>query len=162
MLLRLVLKMLCENLAQNKLTASTLNFVMSLSFFFLSGLTMASEHLAGEPVFIGAMSCGTSTCHGARSESSVSNILRNEFNTWYENDPHSQSYKALTSPLGRQIGQNLGIEDTSSDTMCTNCHITPANGHEVSENFDPSEGVSCEGCHRSGKTECRALDGAAH
>jgi len=139
--------MLCENLAQNKMTDTMLKFAISLSLFFLNNLTIASEHLAGEPTFIGAMSCGTSTCHGARSESSVSNILRNEFNTWYENDPHSQSYKALTSPLGNQIGQNLGLEDTSSDPVCTSCHVTPTTGHKVSENFDQSEGVSCEGCH---------------
>jgi len=99
-----------------------------------------------EPAFIGGMSCGTSTCHGGRVESSYGNILRNEFNTWYDQDPHSQSYAALISPLGKQIGKNLRIDPTN-DSRCISCHVTPTQQYEVMDGFTHSEGVSCEGCH---------------
>ena len=80
--------------------------VFLIAILVLSGSCVNFAHAqsdTAEPAFIGGMSCGTSTCHGARVESSYGNILRNEFNTWYEQDPHSQSYAALTSPLETKL-----------------------------------------------------------
>ena len=133
---------------KNSQTAFSFN-VFLIAILVLSGSCVNFAHAQSdteEPAFIGGMSCGTSTCHGARVESSYGNILRNEFNTWYEQDPHSQSYTALTSPLGNQIGENLGIDPTN-DPKCISCHTTPTQQYEVMDGFTRSEGVSCEGCH---------------
>ena len=83
---------------------------IAILIVFLFSCTINVTHAdQEEPSFIGAMSCGTSTCHGARVESNYGNILRNEFTTWYEEDPHSQSYEALSSPLGQQIAKILEL-----------------------------------------------------
>ena len=120
---------------------------IAILIVFLFSCTINVTHAdQEEPSFIGAMSCGTSTCHGARVESNYGNILRNEFTTWYEEDPHSQSYDALSSPLGQQIAKNLGT-DAANDSRCISCHVTPTQEYEVMDGFTHSEGVSCEGCH---------------
>ena len=133
------------NIVQGEPKVSSTAIAILTVFLFSCTINVTHADLE-EPSFIGAMSCGTSTCHGARVESNYGNILRNEFTTWYEEDPHSQSYDALSSPLGQQIGKNLGT-DATKDSRCISCHVTPTQQYEVMDGFTHSEGVSCEGCH---------------
>ena len=60
--------------------------------------------------YIGSASCSSSNCHGAGSLQNKSNVRQNEFNTWFNHDPHATAYSALESSQGQQIANNLGFD----------------------------------------------------
>jgi len=86
---------------------------------------------------LGAGSCAAQACHGSHPE-------RMEYKTWKTKDRHSRAYESLEGPVGKRIGERLGIDPTKSE-MCLNCHGTT--GAELAPSFDPVDGVSCELCH---------------
>jgi hypothetical protein len=94
--------------------------------------------------FLGAASCANSSCHGGGGEK------QNQFLVWSLKDFHSQRPAAtLATARAKQIADVLEIKDPAADSRCTTCH---APLHEVQENlrgenFNVSEGVSCESCH---------------
>ena len=69
---------------------------------------------------------------------------------WSLKDFHSQRPAAtLTTARAKQIADALEIKNAAADERCTSCHAplnsVPANLR--GEDFDVSEGVSCESCH---------------
>jgi len=71
------------------------------------------------------------------------------FTLWFQNDPHVGAYAALFSPLGKQIGQRLGMADVSKEPRCVACHATtqvdaPWEGAQEDRRLF---GVGCESCH---------------
>ena len=100
--------------------------------------------------YIGSASCSSSNCHGAGSIQNQTNVRQNEFNTWFNHDPHANAYVALESTQGKQIANNLGLGDATKAQICLNCHTTNVPVSRQSGRFRASEGVSCEGCHGPG------------
>ena len=114
---------------------------LAAAIVFATGALRAAET---PPKFLGAASCANSSCHGGGGAS------QNQFLVWSLKDFHSQRPAAtLTTARAKQIGDALEIKDPTADARCTVCH---APLHEVpenlrGENFQISEGVSCESCH---------------
>jgi len=100
--------------------------------------------------YIGSASCSSSNCHGAGTVQNETNVRQNEFNTWYNHDPHANAYAALKSEQGKQIASNLGLGDSTKAQVCLNCHTTNVSEERQSSRFRASEGVSCEGSHGPG------------
>ncbi len=97
-----------------------------------------------EPKFLGAASCSSSGCHGGGGQNQNQNLV------WSLKDFHSQRpFATLTTARSKQIADALRIQDPVADHRCASCH---APLHEIppgrrGENFQVSEGVSCESCH---------------
>ncbi len=100
--------------------------------------------------YIGSASCSSSNCHGAGSLQNKSNVRQNEFNTWFNHDPHATAYSALESSQGQQIANNLGLGNATQAQVCLNCHTTNVSENRRAGRFRANEGVSCEGCHGPG------------
>ncbi len=100
--------------------------------------------------YIGSASCSSSNCHGAGVVKNQTNVRQNEFNTWFNHDPHADAYNALESEHGKQIAINLGLGDATKAQVCLNCHTTNVAEERQTSRFRSSEGVSCEGCHGPG------------
>ena len=104
----------------------------------------AARGADASPKFLGAASCANSSCHGGGGEK------QNQFLVWSLKDFHSQRpFATLATARAKQIADALEIKDPTADSRCTTCH---APLHEVpenlrGENFNVSEGVSCESCH---------------
>lgn len=107
----------------------------------------------GAAKFLGANSCASSSCHGGGG------AARNQFLVWSLKDFHSQRPPAtLTSARSKQIADALEIKDPTTDARCTVCHA-PLNSvpdNLRGENFNVSEGVSCESCHGAAENWIRS------
>ncbi len=106
--------------------------------------SQAAKHL-------GVPSCSQSTCHGSNITFADSNILRNEFRVWNENDPHARAYKTLLSADSQRIAKNLGIGSAESSDLCLGCHADNVPQEQRGDEFAIADGVSCEVCHGGGE-----------
>ena len=97
--------------------------------------------------FLGSSSCASSTCHGATSNWTYSDVQQNEFVLWSTHDPHSKAYRALESEKGKRIAANLGIADAAADAGCLACHAGNAPADRRGPKYDVRDGVGCESCH---------------
>lgn len=100
-----------------------------------------------EAKHLGVASCSASTCHGSNVTFSDSNILRNEFRVWNENDPHARAFKTLSSNKSKRIAQNLGLDNAESSTLCLGCHSDNVETQRQGEQFRIADGIGCETCH---------------
>jgi len=103
--------------------------------------------------FLGANSCASSSCHGGGGAS------QNQFLVWSLKDFHSQRpFATLATARSKQIADTLGIKNPVADSRCTTCHAplraVPENLR--GDNFNVSEGVSCESCHGPAENWLRA------
>jgi hypothetical protein len=94
--------------------------------------------------------CHNRSVHGAESsldkEFAVTEFVKlNELHVWYEQDKHAQAFKALSNPVGRQIGKALGL-DSQTDRRCLSCHGTSHGGAAFAVQ-ELRLGVTCEACH---------------
>ena len=96
------------------------------------------------PKLLGATSCSSSSCHGGGGAD------QNQYLVWSLRDFHSQRPVAtLATARSKQIADTLEIKDPTTESRCTTCHA-PLQSVPQSlrgENFNASEGVSCESCH---------------
>ena len=114
---------------------------------FVAGIFLAIGAADGAetiPKFLGANSCASTSCHGGGGQD------QNQFLVWSLKDFHSQRPAAtLTTARAKQIADALGISDPTANTRCTTCHA-PLNSVPENlrgNNFNVSDGVSCESCH---------------
>ncbi|WP_296462337.1 multiheme c-type cytochrome [Rubinisphaera sp.] len=113
-----------------------------------------SENLSKGPLlFLGAVSCSSSNCHGSfKSTAPLSSL---SYTIWQRHDPHAQAYRTLTSERSQRIAEKLKLESPAEKSaVCLNCHAAPQSGYEISESISNetnlefvSNGVSCEACH---------------
>jgi Cytochrome c554 and c-prime len=115
------------------------------------------EPFQGQPFqYAGSLSC--KGCHGLSkdlaiqiSPKSVAFIQLDEYKTWEIEDKHSIAYKRLLEPNGRgqRMARLLKVDVTQPGAGCLGCHS--ASTSEIKDRqgdqFDRSEGVSCENCH---------------
>jgi len=100
------------------------------------------------PQYVGPGSCSASACHGSIQPRNTTRVLQNEYSTWITADKHAHAYKALTEPLGKQIGVVLKLgESPEKAQRCLVCHALSVTPNEHAREFDIAEGVSCESCH---------------
>lgn len=100
------------------------------------------------PQFVGPGSCSASACHGGIQPRNTTKVMQNEYSTWVTQDKHAHAYRALTEPLGKQIGLVLKLgEPPEKAQRCLICHALDVTPAEHAREFDAAEGVSCESCH---------------
>jgi hypothetical protein len=83
-------------------------------------------------------------------------VLLSEGTTWKQQDPHSNAFKVLESPLGKQMSGILKAtgkaeykDGVTKAAQCLTCHaidITPA-APLAEKKFDVEDGVTCNACH---------------
>ena len=122
---------------------------MRFIFAVIAGscLVTASSALAEPAKAVGAMTCGSSTCHSAETPWPNSSVTQREYVTWKEKDPHAKSFQTLTTRKAQGISRRLGLGDASQAGLCLSCHSYKPEPHEIETTFDHTLGVSCEGCH---------------
>lgn len=94
----------------------------------------------------GVATCAQSRCHDAAKPWQTSKILQNEFRTWIEYSTHAESFRVLSGPEGRRIGELLGI-DPATSSQCLNCHADQVPVAQRGADFRLEDGVGCEACH---------------
>ena len=76
------------------------------------------------------------------------NVLQNEFVTWFRHDRHADAYAVLENDRSNRIAHNLGIGAPEKEPLCLKCHSTfPAKSEDSGPKFRKEDGVSCESCH---------------
>ncbi len=114
----------------------------------LASTSAPQTAVAGGHKFVGASTCGGSSCHGSAEKTG------NEMKKWSEKDPHSSSFDQLGEEKGMKIAKALGIESPDEDAKCLGCHATGADAakemREKTALFE--DGVTCEACHGAGGT----------
>lgn len=101
----------------------------------------------GDRKHLGVASCASSTCHGSTLPYEDSYVLRNEFRTWNEQDPHARAYATLLSGESKLIARKLGLKSAHTADVCLSCHADNVPGELRSDEFDIADGVGCETCH---------------
>jgi hypothetical protein len=98
-------------------------------------------------LYMGAVSCSGSACHGSTTPRSKLKIAQNEFYIWSEKDDHTKAYEVLTKPDSKIIAKNLKIAKPEESERCLVCHATQVSPDRQGSLYDLTEGVSCESCH---------------
>ncbi len=96
---------------------------------------------AAKGQFLGPATCDSTHCHGA-ARPADGRVRQDEFATWFARDDHRRAWEALSAPLGRAMGERLGIDATKA-AECLVCHA----GSESAGANVADFGVSCEACH---------------
>ncbi|MEM0922583.1 MAG: multiheme c-type cytochrome [Pseudomonadota bacterium] len=108
----------------------------------------AAPAAASDPAkAVGAMTCGSATCHSAEKPWPNSSVTQREFLTWKEKDPHAKAWQTLTTSKANAISAGMGLGQAQNADLCLSCHSYKPEPHEIETTFDHTIGVSCEGCH---------------
>jgi hypothetical protein len=104
------------------------------------------------PAYVGVPSCSARSCHGADSAVVESRLLRDEYTTWNERDPHAIAYSVLFGERAQRIEKNLAPDSgalvaAQSDPRCVVCHCTPQLAAWPALANRRVDGVGCEACH---------------
>jgi len=121
--------------------------LLAVFIFCLVDLSAASLCFAEQHKFSGVGSCSSSNCHGSSSPRSSSNILQNEYVTWFKHDKHAKAFENLGNSDSKIIAKHLGLGDPQKEALCLSCHATysASNSSEAQKHYQ--DGVSCESCH---------------
>jgi hypothetical protein len=107
-----------------------------------NGADVKQTRASGE-IFVGAVGCRSSSCHGGAGEK------RSQYITWSRQDFHSRAFSILTNARSARIAEGAGITDAPASARCTVCHspFQSVAQDRLGPNAHPDEGVSCESCH---------------
>ncbi len=100
------------------------------------------------PRTTGAASC--KDCHTVPTVergASLPFVMLTEYSIWKTQDKHAQAYAVLKGELGQQMGRLLKADVLDPKTGCLNCHAMNSLAQGGAEQFNPTDGVSCGGCH---------------
>ncbi len=98
--------------------------------------------------YMGAATCASSNCHGSVGPRTATNVLQNEYTTWYRHGAHSQAYKVLSNADSKRIAAHLGIKNPASSATCLKCHSTYVPNKSLrGRKYRLKDGVGCESCH---------------
>ncbi len=97
---------------------------------------------------LGVITCASSLCHGSIETWKDSNVLQNEYVTWMRSDKHARAYAVLLNDLSKEIAKKLGLKEPAHKAnVCLDCHAHNPAPAQRGEQYDVSDGVSCEACH---------------
>jgi len=96
---------------------------------------------------MGVASCAGSQCHGSAVPRDGSGVLRNEYVTWTQDDPHSGAYQTLTTDPSTAIANRLGFKNAYTMKVCLDCHTDNVKPGQRGERYQVTDGVGCEACH---------------
>jgi hypothetical protein len=104
---------------------------------------------------LGAQSCAAASCHGGPHPGVAQPWLvrGSEYPLWFENDPHSRSWRTISSDESVAMMRRLKIMrgneivDQKGFDNCLACHNTTKRFHEPRSDVERKEGVGCSGCH---------------
>ena len=96
---------------------------------------------------LGVATCASSQCHGSAVPRSGLSVLQSEYVTWTTADPHSRAYQTLLTEDSRAIANRLGLGAPEEAAACLGCHSDNVPAARRGEQFQISDGVSCEACH---------------
>ena len=69
------------------------------------------------PAFLSSQSCASTACHGAvNPASSGQSILRNEYHTWFDDDPHAHALRVLGNAVSRRMVEHLAGSEPGGKT----------------------------------------------
>ncbi|WP_370335943.1 multiheme c-type cytochrome [Parvularcula marina] len=121
--------------------------------FSLGTMAWAQQHPV--PLDDGAMaqgvaSCAGTTCH-SRQTASGAIVRQNEILTWQDpsrsSGAHSRAYQVLMTPQGQAISRLAGFGPAEKAPECLSCHAHDVPETQWGDQFNISEGVTCESCH---------------
>jgi hypothetical protein len=123
-----------------------------LLLLLFAGTFIAADSATRAPLppdakYTGPGSCSSPSCHGGVQPRQQSSVLQNEYSTWVLKDKHTKAFAALTTPIGKRMGQILGLAHPEAEQKCLVCHSLNVAADMRSRSFDVDEGVSCENCH---------------
>jgi len=116
------------------------------SFFALSAALFAKDVKQTREegaLFIGAVGCKSSSCHGGAGEK------RSQYITWSRQDFHTRAFAILLDARSARIAETVGIGEAQSNARCTVCHspFQSVGPMRLVPTAHADEGVSCESCH---------------
>ena len=102
-------------------------------------------------MFVGAVGCRSSSCHGGAGEK------RSQYITWSRQDFHTRAYAILLNARSARIAESVGVGEAQSSARCTVCHspFQSVAQSRLASAARPDEGVSCENCHGAAGTWLR-------
>ena len=127
-----------------------------------TGLVRAEPSDVTSAKHLGVESCATSTCHGSSLPFTDSNVLRNEFRTWNEQDPHARAYQTLLSSESHDIAKKLGLASAENAAVCLGCHSDNIAAERHGQKFKLVDGVGCEACHGGAENYLDSHTSATH
>ena len=96
----------------------------------------------------GVHSCSATACHGSARAAATGSIQRNEYVTWFEQDPHSKAFQVLRNEVSQRMMRNLGLETPATEHAdCLKCHSPLSQATRRGNRYYGQHGVSCEDCH---------------
>jgi hypothetical protein len=124
--------------------------VLAIACFLIA--PRAGSQVASSPVFLGAQSCGSTSCHGGAGNN------KDQFTIWTKYDfHHLRPCATLETPRAERIAQALKIGAPAQSAACTVCHAplqTLAAG-QLAAGVPITEGVTCESCHGAARSWLR-------
>ena len=120
------------------------------SFLVLYGANATELPQDDNKVHLGVASCAASMCHGSVNSRQVSDVLQNEYIVWSREDAHSQAYQTLLTAESKSIAKKLGLKNAETASICLDCHSDNVKPEYRGDQFQISDGVSCESCHGGG------------
>jgi len=102
---------------------------------------------------LGVASCASSVCHGSVQPYEDSRIQQNEFITWQTDrhgNMHAKAFAKLLTPEAQSMARKLNIGPAEQASQCLTCHTDFVAEESRGEEFQLSDGVSCEACHGGG------------
>ncbi len=109
-----------------------------------------SHHQQDMTQHLGAASCASSVCHGSVQPFPDSRIQQNEFITWQTDrhgNMHAKAYAKLLTPEAVAIARKLKLGKPEQARECLICHADYVPVQQRGEEFQLTDGVSCEACH---------------
>jgi len=123
------------------------------AFSFLDSGGLCATDAEKPSKFLGAQSCGSSSCHGGAETN------RNQYLVWSTRDfHHLRPYATLATARSERIAEVLRIAKPAQDQRCTVCHapLQTVPAIRLLPETGISEGVSCENCHGPAENWLRA------
>jgi hypothetical protein len=122
-------------------------FIIFLASLFALGAALFAKDVRQTreegALFIGAVGCKSSSCHGGAGEK------RSQYITWSRQDFHTHAFAILLDARSARIAETVGIGEAQSNARCTVCHspFQSVGPMRVASTAHADEGVSCESCH---------------
>jgi hypothetical protein len=99
-------------------------------------------------MFLGVDSCAGCHTKYSKGEFNKDFVQMTEWDTWQNEDKHSQAFTVLQGKLAKKMEKILGYKNpVHKEDDCLNCHALNVPAENRERNFRLEKGVTCEACH---------------